>query len=387
MLLSGNGARVAVAELARQFEQKTGRTVTVTFAVNPEVQRRIEGRASRAASQFSTAPVLHADRATEGRRRQPRASSAAAAASAPGMREGAPRPASPPPTRSNAPSMRNSSPIRARAPGAEMRSSSLIDRLGLSGQLKARCGRCPASTTWRSSPRRAEYVVVVASDHRREGRSADRPRFPQELQTWIGFTGGVCGTARRSPGRAICCGSSRRLPPPGCSRPRESSPRRGVSRAVGYHTRSVSVIGSLLRAARTRQYPPAHPLLSVCVGRRRVPAPGAERDHHYAVATPLSIDGTLDEAFYRTATSQRLTASALEPQLTARRPPKGPRLGRLRSGHGPPVRSAAGKATAWAKVVAESAPHAITRPFWGGDDVVIFYLDPFNDGRNGFSSS
>ena len=45
-VLSGNGARVAVAELARQFEQKTGRTVTVTFAVNPEVQRRIEAGAA-----------------------------------------------------------------------------------------------------------------------------------------------------------------------------------------------------------------------------------------------------------------------------------------------------------------------------------------------------
>ena len=47
-VLSGNGARVAVAELARQFEQKTGRTVTVTFAVNPEVQSRIEAGSCQA---------------------------------------------------------------------------------------------------------------------------------------------------------------------------------------------------------------------------------------------------------------------------------------------------------------------------------------------------
>src|SRR5689334_5952385 len=42
-VLSGNGARAAVAELAEQFERASAHTVRVVFAVNPEVKRRIDG--------------------------------------------------------------------------------------------------------------------------------------------------------------------------------------------------------------------------------------------------------------------------------------------------------------------------------------------------------
>jgi len=41
-VLSGNGAKVAVAELAARFERTTGHKVTIRFEVNPQVQRRIE---------------------------------------------------------------------------------------------------------------------------------------------------------------------------------------------------------------------------------------------------------------------------------------------------------------------------------------------------------
>ena len=41
MVLSGNGARNAVATLAKQFEQSSGHKVEVRFAVNPEVHKRI----------------------------------------------------------------------------------------------------------------------------------------------------------------------------------------------------------------------------------------------------------------------------------------------------------------------------------------------------------
>ena len=41
-VLSGNGAQVAVAELAAQFERATGHKVTIRFEVNPQAQRRIE---------------------------------------------------------------------------------------------------------------------------------------------------------------------------------------------------------------------------------------------------------------------------------------------------------------------------------------------------------
>ena len=52
-VLSGNGARVAVAELARQFEQTTGHKVTVKFEVNPQMHEGSRG-ARRAMSRSST---------------------------------------------------------------------------------------------------------------------------------------------------------------------------------------------------------------------------------------------------------------------------------------------------------------------------------------------
>src|SRR6266498_3428412 len=42
-VLSGNGSRGPVSELCAQFERATGHKVNVTFAVNPEVWRRLAG--------------------------------------------------------------------------------------------------------------------------------------------------------------------------------------------------------------------------------------------------------------------------------------------------------------------------------------------------------
>ena len=41
-VLSGNGSRPAVIELTQQFEQATGHKVSVEFAVNPDVKKKIE---------------------------------------------------------------------------------------------------------------------------------------------------------------------------------------------------------------------------------------------------------------------------------------------------------------------------------------------------------
>jgi molybdate transport system substrate-binding protein len=41
-VLSGNGAKAAVTELAAQFEHNTGHKVTLHFEVNPGVKKRIE---------------------------------------------------------------------------------------------------------------------------------------------------------------------------------------------------------------------------------------------------------------------------------------------------------------------------------------------------------
>ena len=40
-ILSGNGGRAAVSELSARFEKETGHKVTIDFAVNPQVQKRV----------------------------------------------------------------------------------------------------------------------------------------------------------------------------------------------------------------------------------------------------------------------------------------------------------------------------------------------------------
>src|SRR5512138_831011 len=41
-VLSGNGARAAVTELAQRYERASGNKVTVDFAVNPQTRKKIE---------------------------------------------------------------------------------------------------------------------------------------------------------------------------------------------------------------------------------------------------------------------------------------------------------------------------------------------------------
>ena len=194
-VLSGNGARVAVAELARQFEQKTGRRVTVTFAVNPEVQRRIEAGASCDVAILNP-PVLDALIA---QRKVVAGSRAVLGRSGigMGMREGAPTP-----DISTVDAFKrtllNAKSIAYPGEGASGQYFvSLVDRLGLSSQLKSKMRPMPGEYNVEIvAEGGAEYVVVVAS--RITGVKGVQliGRIPQELQTWIGFTGGVCSTAR-----------------------------------------------------------------------------------------------------------------------------------------------------------------------------------------------
>jgi hypothetical protein len=122
---SGNGARVAVAELAARFERATGHTVTIRFEVNPRVQRRIEAGEARDVAILNP-PVLD-DLIRQGKVVATRASSGeAASASVPAKAR--PRPTSPRSRRSRAHcSLPGPSPIPARAPVASTLSVWSID--------------------------------------------------------------------------------------------------------------------------------------------------------------------------------------------------------------------------------------------------------------------
>lgn len=194
-VLSGNGARAAIAELCAQFERATGHEVTLRFAVNPETQRKIEeGEAFDVA--ILNPPVLDAlirqGKVIAGTRTVIGRSGIGMAA-----REGAPKPD----ISSVAAFTRTLLDARSVAYPGEGASGryfvSLVERLGIAVLMKPKMRPMPAEYNVEVVARgEVDLVVVVAS------RISGVPgvqfvgRIPQELQTWIGFTAGVSAAAR-----------------------------------------------------------------------------------------------------------------------------------------------------------------------------------------------
>ena len=196
-VLSGNGARVAVAELCAQFERATGHKVTVHFAVNPEVQRRIEsGEAFDVAvlnppvldALIRQGRIVAATRAVLGR-------SGIGVA----VREGAPKPD----ISTVAAFRRTLLSVRSVAYPGEGASGkyfvSLVDRLGMTEEMKPRMRPMPAEYNVEVVGRgEVDMVVVVASRITGVPGVQYVGRIPQELQTWIGFTAGVSARAKEA---------------------------------------------------------------------------------------------------------------------------------------------------------------------------------------------
>ena len=194
-VLSGNGARSAVAELCAAFERVTGHKVTVDFAVNPQVQQRIES-----GEQFDVAilnpPVLDALIA-QGRIVGGTRSVIGRAGIGVAARAGVP----PPDITTVAAFTRTLLNARSVAYPGEGASGryfvTVVDRLGIAPQMATKMRPMPAEYNVEVvGTGEVELVVVVAS------RIAGVPGvqlvglIPQELQTWIGFAGGVSAGAR-----------------------------------------------------------------------------------------------------------------------------------------------------------------------------------------------
>jgi len=194
-VLSGNGARAAVSELASRFERASGHKLTIRFEVNPAVKRKIE-----AGEGFDVAilnpPVLD-DLIKQGRIAGDTRTVIGRSGIGVAVREGAPRP-----DISSVPAFKRAL-LDARSvayPGEGASGKyfvSVVDRLGIAAEMKPKMRPMPAEYNVEMVARgEAELVVVVAS------RISGVPgvqlvgRIPQELQTWIGFTGGVASAAR-----------------------------------------------------------------------------------------------------------------------------------------------------------------------------------------------
>jgi molybdate transport system substrate-binding protein len=196
-VLSGNGARGPIAELCAQFERATGHRVNIRFEVNPQVKKKIEeGEAFDVA--ILNPPVLD-ELIKQGKIAAATRSVIGRAGIGVAARAGAPKP-----DISTVAAFKrtllNAASVAYPGEGASGKYfADLVVRLGMADAMKSKMRPMPAEYNVEVVGRgEVELVVVVAS------RIAGVPGvqlvglIPQELQTWIGFTGGV-STAAKEP--------------------------------------------------------------------------------------------------------------------------------------------------------------------------------------------
>jgi molybdate transport system substrate-binding protein len=189
-VVSGNGARAAISELAARFARESGYKVTIEFAVNPEVRRRIE-EGERFDVAILNPPVLDAlikqgkvageTRAVLGR-----------SGIGVGAREGAPKPDIST-VEAFKRTLLEAKSVAYPAEGASGKYFvGLLERLGIAAEMKEKLRPMPAEYNVEVVGRgEAELVVVVASRISGVRGVQFVGRIPEELQTWIGFTAGV----------------------------------------------------------------------------------------------------------------------------------------------------------------------------------------------------
>ncbi len=194
-VLSGNGARAAVAELGDQFQRASGHRVTIDFAVNPEVKKRID-----AGEAFDVAilnpPVLDA-LIKEGKVLRETRSVLGRAGIGAAVREGAPKP-----DISTVEAFKRTllsmSSVAYPGEGASGKYFvSVVERLGIGREMKPKMRPMPAEYNVEVvASGEVDMVVVVASRIAGVKGVQFLGGIPQELQTWIGFAGGVGARAR-----------------------------------------------------------------------------------------------------------------------------------------------------------------------------------------------
>jgi molybdate transport system substrate-binding protein len=199
-VLSGNGARAAVSELGARFERATGHKVSIDFAVNPTVKRRIEaGEAFDVAvlnppvldDLIKKGKILGDTRAVLGRCGIGVAIRAGASKPDVSTVEGFKR------TLLNAQSVAY--------PGEGMSGiyfANLVERLGIAAEMQAKMRPMPGEYNVEVVAHgEVELVVVVASRISGVPGVERAGLIAEELQTWIGFTAGV-GSAAKEPAAA-----------------------------------------------------------------------------------------------------------------------------------------------------------------------------------------
>ena len=194
-VLSGNGAKAAVTELAAQFERNTGHKVTVHFDVNPDVKKRIEGGEAFDVAvmnppfldeQIKAGHVLASTRTVLGR-----------AGIGAAIREGAPK-LDISTVDGFKRALLGSKAVAYPGEGASGRYFvSVIERMGLTQAMASKMRPMPAEYNVEVvATGEADMVVVVASRIQDVKGVQPLGLIPKELQTWIGFAAGLAKDAK-----------------------------------------------------------------------------------------------------------------------------------------------------------------------------------------------
>jgi molybdate transport system substrate-binding protein len=192
---SGNGPKAAVQTLCAQFEKATGHKIDLQFAVNTQLQARLEageafdvaiGNPPTIDALIKASKVVASSKVDFGR-------SGLAVA----VRSGAPKP-----DVSSVDGFKRtllaSKAVAFPGEGASGRYFvSVVERMGLAEGMKAKLKPMPAEDTVEVVARgEADMVVVVAT------RLVDVPGIdivgpiPSDVQTWIGFAAGLSAAAK-----------------------------------------------------------------------------------------------------------------------------------------------------------------------------------------------
>jgi molybdate transport system substrate-binding protein len=199
-VLSGNGARAAVQELAAQFERVSGHKVAVRFEVNASLQRKIEAGETFDAVVLNP-PVLDA-LIRQGKVVADTRAAIGRAGLGVAVKAGAPKPdiASVDAFKRALLAARS---VAFPGEGASGRYFvGLVERLGIGAEMKSKLKPMEAEDTVEVVARgEADMVVVVSSRiHDVLGVDVVGP-LPAEVQTMIGFAAGV-GTSAKEPDAA-----------------------------------------------------------------------------------------------------------------------------------------------------------------------------------------
>ncbi len=202
-VLSGNGAKAAVTELAAQFERQSGHKVTVHFEVNPGVKKRIDEDEAFDVAVLNP-PVLDA-LIKEGKVVGSTRTVIGRAGIGAAIRAGAPTP-----DISTVEGFKRTllgyNSVAYPGEGASGRYFvSLVERLGIANEMKSKMRPMPAEYNVEVvATGEVDMVVVVASRISGVKGVQFLGTIPKELQTWIGFTAGLGSKAREAdPARAF----------------------------------------------------------------------------------------------------------------------------------------------------------------------------------------